>query len=123
MGDSPAVFGVVLDITDRREAEEILHQRDEEFRQLSNSMPHLVWLAKAEGGVYWCNRRWFEYSGLTPGDVNEAGWESVLHPNPFPAVRNRWKDAVATGIPFEMIFHLRRADGVYRPFLFRAVPL
>ncbi len=123
LSDSPALFGVVLDITDRKEAEEILRQKEEEFRLLAESLPHLVWLAKPEGGVYWTNRRWFEYSGMTTAEVEASGWRSIFDPDSFPEVQARWKQAVANNEPFEMIFRLRGTDGEYRPFLSRAVPL
>jgi PAS domain S-box-containing protein len=123
LGDVPALFGVVLDITDRKEAEEILRQKEEDFRQLAESMPHLVWMAKPEGPVFWCNRRWYEYSGLTPEYVEQFGWKTIFDPDTFPEVRARWNEAIATKLTFEMVFGLRGADGVYRPFLSRAVPL
>src|SRR3954467_8242033 len=51
------------------------------------------------------------------------GWQSVHDPAVLPAVLERWKGAIATGEPFEMTFPLRGADGVFRPFLTRVVPI
>jgi PAS domain S-box-containing protein len=121
--DGPTLFGVVPDITDRKEAEEVLRQKEEEFSQLADSMPHLVWLSSPDGAVYWCNRRWYEYSGLTPEEAATSRWRSIFDPESFDAVRTRWNEAVARSLPFEMIFRLRGADGIYRPFLSRAIPL
>jgi PAS domain S-box-containing protein len=51
------------------------------------------------------------------------GWQSVHDPNELPKVIERWKVSIATGEPFDMVFPLRGADGVFRPFLTRIVPL
>jgi PAS domain S-box-containing protein len=124
LNDSSRLFGVVLDITDRRQAEEILRQKQEDFTRLADSMPHLVWLSDPTGRVYWCNRRWYEYAGLTQEQLEAGGgWKSIFDPETFSVVRERWSEAVERSDSFEMTFRLRGADGMYRPFLSRAVPL
>jgi PAS domain S-box-containing protein len=35
----------------------------------------------------------------------------------------RWKESIASGTPFYMVFPLRRADGVFRSFLTRVMPV
>ena len=51
------------------------------------------------------------------------GWQSVHDPAVLPAVLIRWKDSIASGEPFEMTFPIRGADGIFRPFLTRVVPI
>ena len=51
------------------------------------------------------------------------GWQSVHDPKALPQVLEQWKASIATGLPFDMVFPLRRADGQFRQFLTRGVPL
>lgn len=121
LSGSARLFGVVMDITDRKRSEEVLRQKQEEFEQLADSLPHLVWLTDNVGRVTWCNRRWFDYSGLTQDDPQN--WRVIFEEEAFESVLRNWQEAVRTEQPFEMTFRLRGKDGVFRPFLSRAVPL
>src|SRR4030088_244276 len=80
-------------------------------------------MADPEGWIFWYNRRWYEYTGTTPKEMEGWGWRSVHDSNALTAVMDRWTDSIATGEPFEMIFPLRGSDGVFRPFLTRVQPL
>lgn len=116
---------VVQNITVRKQAEEVLRQRESEarFRVMVNAMPQLAWIAKADGYIAWCNDKWYEYTGTTAEQMEGWGWQSVHDPAVLPKVLTQWKAAIAMGTPFEMVFPLRRADGQFRPFLTRGIPV
>ena len=107
----------------RRAAEEALRQSERQFRMLVDSIPTLAWMAQADGWIVWYNQRWYEYTGTTPADMEGWGWQSVHDPATLPAVMEGWQHSIATGQPFEMVFPLRGADEVFRPFLTRVVPV
>ena len=120
------VSGVVLvfhDVTERRRVQAAVRQSERQFHTLADSIPNLAWWANADGYITWYNRRWYEYTGTTPQQMEGWGWQSVHDPQALPAVVERWKASLATGAPFEMTFPLRGADGVFRLFLTRMVPL
>ena len=94
-----------------------------DFIALADNLPQLAWMATADGWIFWYNRQWYDYTGTTPAEMEGWGWQSVHDPAVLPAVLERWKGAIATGEPFEMVFPLRGADGVFRPFLTRVQPL
>jgi PAS domain S-box-containing protein len=96
---------------------------EQQFRTLADAIPQLAWMARADGWIYWYNRRWYEYTGTTPEQMEGWGWESVHAPETLAAVLRRWKKCIATGAPFDMVFPLRGADGVFRQFLTRVQPL
>ena len=96
---------------------------DEEFRLLADSLPTLCWMANGDGYIVWYNRRWHEYCGTTPEEMEGWGWQSVHDPEVLPSVMEGWTNSIATGEAFEMTFPLKGADGVYRPFLTRAQPV
>jgi PAS domain S-box-containing protein len=94
-----------------------------QFKALANSIPNLAWMARPDGWVFWYNDRWYEYTGTTPEDMAGWGWQSVHHPDVLPKMLERWTHAIQHGEFFQMIFPLRGADGLYRPFLTRIEPL
>jgi PAS domain S-box-containing protein len=122
MGNS-RFFGVVSDITDRKRLEQSLSRQEAEFRSLADAMPQLVWIGEADGSIHWFNQRWYDYTGTTPEQNCGWGWKAVHDPKFLPEVESRWRQALSSGEPFEMVFPLRDKDGKYKPFLTRAVPM
>ncbi|WP_246667048.1 PAS domain-containing protein [Agrobacterium sp. T29] len=94
-----------------------------EYRELAENLPTLCWIANADGYITWYNRRWHEYCGTTSEQMEGWGWQSVHDPAVLPRVIERWTASIASGNPFEMVFPLRGADGIFRPFLTRIIPL
>ena len=117
------IVGTAHDITEQKQAESKLRESEESFRTMANSVPQLAWIAKSDGFIFWYNQRWFDYTGTTPADMEGWGWQSVHDPKILPSVMAQWRAAIAAGQPFEMQFPLRGADGSFRRFLTRAVPL
>lgn len=110
------------DITVQQAVMEELRQSEERFRALADGVAQLVWMADRQGHIYWYNRRWYEYTGTTPEQMKETGWHTLHHPDIAPVVAGRWNSSVTHGAEFAMTFPVRGRDGVYRPFLTRAVP-
>ena len=116
-------YSFLTDITERKRAAAALRESERQFRTLAESISNLAWWANADGYLTWYNRRWYEYTGTTPQEMEGWGWQRVHDPRILPAVLERWKASIATGEPFDMTFPLRGADGVFRPFLTRVMPL
>jgi len=95
---------------------------DQLFRRLAEHMPALCWIADGSGYITWYNPRWYQYTGTTPAQMEGWGWQSVHDPRNLAGVLERWSEAIASSQPFEMVFPIRGADGVYRPFLTRINP-
>ncbi len=100
-----------------------LEPSEEQFRILANSIPLLCWMADETGAIFWYNQRWYDYGGVTPADMKGWGWQSMHDPEILPSVMERWTASIESGEPFEMVFPLRGADGNYRPFLTRVIPI
>jgi PAS domain S-box-containing protein len=107
---------------ERRRAQ-ALGDSERQFRTLADSVPLLAWMARPDGWIFWYNRRWYEYTGASPAKMEGWGWQSVHHPDVLPGVLERWRASITKGKPFEMVFPLRGADGIFRPFLTRAAPV
>ena len=96
---------------------------DQDFRLLAEHLPTLCWIARGDGSVVWHNRRWHDYCGTTPGDMEGWGWQSVHDPVMLPELMSNWTASIAEGRAFEMFVTLRGADAIFRPFLARVSPL
>ncbi len=117
-GEIVGVNVAAEEITERKRAEAALQASERQFHTLADSIPQLVWMADAEGKIFWFNNHWREYTGTDSHD-----WQAILAPGPFHKARDRWAQALETGTPLELELSLRGKDGQYRPFLTRAVPL
>jgi len=123
-------LAIRADITERKRVEQalreqarILREGEERFQALANGIPQLAWMAAADGSIYWYNQRWYEYTGTTFEQMQGWGWQSVHDPEVLPVVMEHWKGSIAAGRPFEMEFPLRAADGSFRMFLTRGLPV
>ena len=122
-GQPEKLLSISRDISEQREMEEALRLRGEEFYALADNISSLCWIAYADGHIFWYNRRWYEYTGTTPESQKGWGWQSVHDPDMLPAIVARWRHSIDTGEPFEMTFPLKGADGTFRPFLTRVLPI
>jgi len=111
------------EIQRRQRAEAALRESEEKLQLLADTIPQLAWMARPDGHIFWYNRRWYEYTGTTPEQMEGWGWQAVHDPEVLPRVLERWKGSIANGEPFDMVFPLRGADGQFRPFLTRVNPL
>ncbi len=96
---------------------------DGDFRLLADHLPALCWIARGDGYIVWYNRRWHAYCGGAPDAMEGWGWQAAHDPETLPRVLQGWAASIAQARPFEMVFPLRGADGLFRPFLTRISPL
>ncbi len=112
-----------LEREERQRAEEALVDSEANFATLIDSLPQLCWMAGPDGAITWYNQRWYEYTGTTPEEMMGWGWTKVHDPDVLPRVVAEYRESIATGRSFEMVFPLRGTDGEFRPFLTRAQPV
>ncbi|MBN9525847.1 MAG: response regulator [Alphaproteobacteria bacterium] len=106
----------------RRRIEEI-RAAEAQFSIMVETIPQLAWMAEPGGRVFWYNQRWYDYTGSSPEEMAEQGWQAVHDPAVLPAFMTRWQASLKSGEPFEMTLALRAASGEFRPFLTRAAPI
>ena len=115
--------GTCQDITARREAERSAHNSENQFRVLTEAMPQMVWITRPDGWNVYSNQRWLDYTGQSPEASAGHGWHAHLHPDDIERSDQVWRQAVASATAYSVENRIRRADGVYRWWLTRGVPV
>src|SRR5262249_1425890 len=110
-------------LRDRDDTLQALAAKEEQYRVLAEVMPQCIWTAGPDGQTDYFNQHWCEFSGLDPVQSLGAGWAAVVHPDDAAACFDAWSRAVRTGELFEAEYRMRRADGAYRWFLGRGLPV
>ncbi len=113
---------IIRDITKQKEAERLIQENEQKFRLLADSMPQLVWTGDQKGNLNYFSKTVFDYSGLTPAQLNKDGWLQIVHPDDRAENIQQWTHSVQTGDPFLFEHRFRRFDGEYRWQLSRAIP-
>ncbi|TMB25650.1 MAG: PAS domain S-box protein, partial [Deltaproteobacteria bacterium] len=108
---------------DLKAAEEKTRQAERQVRRVVDNIPALVWTASADGLSNFFGQRWLEYTGLSPEETLGLGWTAAIHPDDLEQLQANFQRAKAEGKPAEAEARMRRADGAYRWFLGRCVPL
>ena len=112
----------MLDVTEKRRIEQQLHESNARTHEILESLPLMTWTATPDGKVNYYNQRWYDYTGNTYAEL--ISWADIIHPEDMEHTIRLWKEAIRTGKPFETENRWRSAaDGVYRWFLARAVPI
>jgi PAS domain S-box-containing protein len=96
-------------------------ESERQFRILADSMPQMVWATQPDGFHDYYNRRWYEFTGMPAGSTDGVAWNGMFHPDDQVRAWARWRHSLDTGEPYEIEYRLRRADGVYRWTLGRAL--
>lgn len=96
---------------------------DDQFRQLADALPSIVWTCGADGAVDFFNRKWYEFTGQSPEEALGWGWLNAVHLDDRERVVAACHDYVHEPQPHEMQQRYRDADGTYRWFLVRARPM
>jgi PAS domain S-box-containing protein len=121
-GSEDEYVGFALDLSEQKQAERELREREESFRALAESLPQLIWIANSKGETTYCNHQVFEYFGLEVDETKIPRWAERFHPEDKERVFADWRKSIEQSEPYQVEYRLRRHDGVYRHFLARAVP-
>jgi formate hydrogenlyase transcriptional activator len=96
---------------------------DDFLRTMIDQMPTLAWSCRPDGSAEFVNQRWVDYTGLSMEEAVGWGWQASIHSEDLGKTMETWLRLVASEEPGEEEARLRRFDGEYRWFLFRAVPV
>jgi PAS domain S-box-containing protein len=116
-------YGCLSDIDALKEAENRSRDESRSLSLLIDTLPALVFTKQASGALEWVNQRIVSYFDRSVEDLHRWQMTDVIHPDDLPHTIERVREGVAAGQPYELEHRMRRSDGVYRWFHYRAAPL
>jgi PAS domain S-box-containing protein len=122
-------YSVGVDIEDQKNAENALRasetrlaRAEQELRLTLDTIPTLAWRILPDGFAEYLNKRWLDYTGFTLEQALGWKWQAAIHPDDRARLLEAWQEMLASEKPAEIEARMRRFDGEYRWFLFRAEP-
>jgi PAS domain S-box-containing protein len=117
------VAGLCEDITERKKGEVTLKESERRWKDLNEALPQLVWSAAPDGSCDYFSAQWTQHTGVPESELLGWRWMATLHPDDREPTRQSWLTAVqGTGV-YDVEYRVRRADGEYRWFKTRGVPI
>ena len=123
-GGFEGYIGSVIDIDNRKLAEDAVRESEKRFRQLADSMPQIVWTANPDGYTDYYNKQWYLFIG-EEGQYGDSSFLYHIHPDDQQRCYETWYRSVKSGEPYEIEyrFKVKYPSEAYRWFLVRALPI
>jgi len=121
-GKVAGIQGFARDITERETARSAVAASEQEFRNLAEAMPQIVWVTRPDGWNTYFNQHWMDYTGLSLEESLGHGWNKPFHPDDQMRAWDAWQEATTNISNYALECRLRRADGAYRWWLIRGEP-
>jgi PAS domain S-box-containing protein len=116
-------YNLLIDIDERKHVEEALAASERNLKLIIDTIPALAWSARPDGSAEFFNQHYLDFIGFPAEQAGGWGWTAAIHPEDVNGVAATWQRIMASEAPGEAEARLRRHDGAYRWFLFRANPL
>ena len=105
-----------------RSALDELQKSEAKLRRVIDTIPAVAWYGLPDGSKQFLNKRWREYTGVSPEQSYGWEWQAVVHPEDLPPLLAKWSELETSEEAGEIEARVRRYDGVYRWFLIRVEP-
>ncbi|WP_022681602.1 PAS domain S-box protein [Sphingobium bisphenolivorans] len=111
------------EIDARRAAENGLRESNDRFRAAVDAVQGVLWTNTPEGRMEGEQPGWTALTGQTKEEYSGYGWSACVHPDDAQGTIKAWEEAVRHRSPFLFEHRLRRADGAWRHYSIRAMPV
>jgi PAS domain S-box-containing protein len=123
LGAPLRMVGSFADISERKKAERSLQESERRFRQITESLPQLVWTCQPDGTCDYLSRQWVEFTGIPETEQLGYRWIEQVHPADRRNLLRQWKATLKAGTHYTVEYRIRRHDGDYHWFEGRAILL
>jgi PAS domain S-box-containing protein len=113
----------IMDITERKKAEEALKRSEALYRGIGESIDYGVWVCSPDGSNTYASESFLKMVGITQEQCSNFGWGDVLHPDDAERTIASWKECVRTGGTWDIEHRFRGRDGQWHHVLARGVPV
>jgi formate hydrogenlyase transcriptional activator len=115
--------GSVIDVTERKQAEDSIRKSEMELRNILDFAPQQVAVLGPDRARIYINQAMLDYLGLTYEQWRIRDSRRSVHPDDWEHLMRETQSKFSSGIPHEAELRLLRKDGEYRWYLFRYSPL
>lgn len=115
-------LGGAIDITDWKEAQQVIQESERRFQLVADRAPVMIWMADPQGNAIFHNQNWSEFTGRPPEQDLGMGWLDLMHPQDRALLMENFMDQDRRNQPFETEYRMRRHDGEFRWVVDRGTP-
>lgn len=116
-------LGTITDVHDLHLSAEQLRVSERQYRAIADSIPQMVWVARADGAIEYLNPQFYRYTGDARGRLRGWSFMPIIHPDDRDRVLGKWQNAIEAGYAYEDEVRLIGANGRYRWFLVTGLPV
>ncbi len=121
-GQIQGTVGINRDMTAYKQATQALHESEQRFRILTESLPQLIWTCNTTGACDYLSQQWVQYTGIPESEQLGLAWIKQIHPDDQASIMREWNQALTNRQKLHSEYRIRRYDNTYRWFDTQAVP-
>lgn len=106
----------------RKRSEEIILESEARFKQLADYAPVMIWVSDKSNTTTYVNKNWTHFTGLTLEQLNEMGWDDLVHPDDLKLAVLDFDEHFARYEPILLEYRLKNSAGEYRWILDQSIP-
>jgi two-component system, chemotaxis family, CheB/CheR fusion protein len=101
----------IEDITEYRNAQKILAEKEEWFRKMADNSPMMIWVANTEKKMEFVNEAWLEYRDIIRDEVIGKNWVEEMHPEDEKRVKKIMDSSFEKKKEFSIQYRIKRQKG------------
>jgi PAS domain S-box-containing protein len=121
-GEVIGISVAVVDITERKRAEEALRESEEHLRHMVELNPEIPWVMDGEGNNLDVSSRWEQITGLTKERTRNLGWLEALHPDDVQPTMKALQEGLRSGKFIDVEYRIKSIDRGWRWMRSRGSP-